>query len=106
MLRAVAPKSAMLPKVRLSQALLDVLYSQAAAAGIPTSEAVRQMLEAYLANPISLADDEVARLDAVLSPTRASAGLVANVGAQARAQGMVVADLIRRVLQERVALGT
>lgn len=106
MLRAVPPKSATLPKVRMSQALMDSLQSQAAEAGVSTSEAVRQMLEAYLADPMPLARGDAGQFDTVLSPTRASAGLVANVGERAREQGVVVAELIRSVLQERFYAGT
>lgn len=100
MLRAIPPKSAALPKVRMSQRLLDALHSQAAVAGISTGEAVRQILEIYLANPMPLTKGVAGQPGAVLSPTRASAGLVASVRKQARAQGVVVAELIRSVLQD------
>ena len=106
MLRAVPPKSATLPKVRMSQALMDSLQSQAAEAGVSTSEAVRQMLEAYLADPMPLSRGDARQLVAVLSPTRASRVLVASVGEQAGRQGMAVAELIRSVLRERFAVCT
>ena len=105
MLRAVPSKSATLPKVRMSQALLDALVAQASAAGISGSEAVRQLLESYLADRCELPAMEASAHDAFLPPTRVSKQLAAGVRWNAELAGVSVAETVRRVLASKLPVG-
>ncbi len=90
----------------MSQALLDALEAQASAAGISGSEAVRQFLERYLANPCDLPATEMSELGSTLPPIRVSKNLAAAVMRDATEAGVSVAETIRRVLTATLSDGT
>ncbi len=103
MLRTIPPKSAVLPVVRESQAVLDAVAREARKAGITDSEAVRQMIEALLDNPRPIDDDEAAALDGYLPPVRADTCLLENIQVYANWAGVSIGAVIRHAIRRYFA---
>ena len=98
---AVMPP-AVLPKVRERQDVVDALSEAAKAADITDSEALRQLLDAYLAQPFLIAEATKGNLDATLAPCRVSNALLVGVQRHARISGVSVSELIRQVVRRQV----
>ena len=100
--RPRAPFTA-LPKVRENQAVLDRFTEHVRQAGVSESEAIRQLLNAYLRWPFVMFTRPVdGPLDGHLAPVRVPQRLARAVQAQAAREGVSVGELVRRVVREQV----
>ena len=93
---------AVLPKVRERQDVVDALSDAAKTAGITESEALRQLLNAYLAQPFHMGQASKGNLDGTLAPCRVSNALLVGVQRHARYAGVSVSELIRQVVRKQV----
>ena len=98
-------KSARLPMVRGSEADYKALKKQATNAGITPSEAIRQLLDVYLAEPFKLSSQDLTdgMKDRHWAPLRAEAALVAGITKAAQKAGVSVGEAIRQIVRNHLA---
>lgn len=98
-------KSANLPMVRGSDKDYRALAKQAMKAGITPSEAIRQLLAAYLVNPFKLSSQDLTDglKDRHWAPLRAQAALVAGITKAAQKAGVSVGEAIRQIVRNHLA---
>lgn len=97
--------SARMPKVRESQRVINALAREAKIAGIPVSEALRQLVEAHLTNKAaSLAEDvEDGGKGGHWAPVQVLPATLAALGRDAGKRGISVAELVRRIVHKHLA---
>ena len=104
-LTTIQPKSSHLPKFRESEAVYQALLKQSTKASITPSEAMRQILGAYLTKPFKLSSKDLTDgvKDRNWVPLRAEAPLVTGITKAAQKAGVSVGEAIRQILRRYLA---
>lgn len=103
-LNAIPQKSATLPKVRESKAVMGALAKLAKQSGVSESEAVRQLLVGYLKNPVEIQGASDVPRDGYLPPCRASEELLASLRLHAQIMGVSMSEVIRQAVRRGLGL--
>lgn len=104
--KAHLTKSGRLPMIRGNEADYLALKKQATKAGITPSEAVRQLLEAYLATPFTLSADvlTLGLKNRSWPSLRAKPALVEGITKASQEAGITVTEAIRQIVRRHLLI--